>query len=66
MQGQKSLKNTKISSVTVHALPVPVVRCNDRKRLVASSARNVVRYPHSQNLDAVDTLISENMIQLNQ
>ena len=36
-------------AVTAHALPVPVVRFNDRERLVASSAGSILRYRHRQN-----------------
>ena len=38
--------------------PAAVVRTNSRVKLAEPSAANVVRYPHSQNLGAVDTLVS--------
>ena len=38
--------------------PAAVVRTSSCVKLAEPSAVNVVRYMHSQNLDAVDTLIS--------
>ena len=40
-----------LEHMTVRVLPVPVVRCNARKKLqlVASSAKRVLRYRHRQN-----------------
>ena len=50
-----------ITNPTELECPVPpaaVVRTSSRVKLAEPSAANVVRYPHSQNLGAVDTLVS--------
>ena len=50
-----------ITNPTKLKCPVPaaaVVRTSSRVKLAEPSAANVVRYPHSQNLGAVDTLVS--------